>query len=157
MLQEMHESWSDLLLLGANDYYGRKVRALQILPGRERTTIDVPDCSRPWSEEVEPIWQWLRRDWQYEVPEDSVAVTDLNTLRGSPVVEAARWEADEWELFSGQGDRFSRDEIRIVPLSTLLAFDGSLLPVTKLAIGEAAYRPTRGAEWLNWHAPSSTT
>ena len=61
VLGDVHESWSEMLLLGAFDFYNSKdIRALHIIPDREHWTIDIPDMSQPWSIERASAWQWLR-------------------------------------------------------------------------------------------------
>jgi hypothetical protein len=102
-------SWSKRLLLGANDYYGvEAVPAWQIVPDGEHTTVDVPDMSVELGSRFEPVWQWLDARWPHEVAGDLGVTTNLDALRGEPITELTRWEADEWEMFSGAGPRFSR-------------------------------------------------
>lgn len=150
-LRRVHKSWSTFLMLGARDYLQLDVvHALQIIPDEEHITIDVPDCSGSFSPTSEPIWQWLDSDWQFPVPPLSTAVTDLETLRGQLVIEAARWEEDQWELFSGPGDEFPSDQVRVVPFGTLLGFDSSLVRVTELGIGKGLFRGSGDAEWVDW-------
>lgn len=48
----------------------------------------------PWDKEKEPVWQWLFEKWQFSVPEDSIAVTNIDALRGKKVTEAVRREED---------------------------------------------------------------
>jgi len=151
LLCDVEDSWSRSLLLGAMDYYQKDViAALQVVPQGDRVTIDVPNCSNARTSNTQPIWQWLDKPWQFPVPATSTSVTDLSSLRGAAIIEAARWEEDQWELFSGPGDQFRPDEVRIVPLGTLLAFDESLVPVTALAVGDGIYREDSQGEWNEW-------
>src|SRR6516225_7429416 len=127
--------------MGALDYYkSTNVAALQIVPDAQHATIDVPDLSLPWSASSEPIWQWLEQPWKLDIPKDSTAVTDLQALQGKQITEAMRWEEKEWELFSGAGPEVKQEEIRVVPLGTLLAADSSLAGIADLTIGSGAWR-----------------
>lgn len=150
-LRSVDVSWSSCLLLGALDFYGvSAVRAMQIVPDDEHWTIDVPDLSRPWSAEAEPVWQWLHRSWTEVVSPESVAVTNLRALRGEQVTEAARWEADQWELFVGPGPDVASEDARVVPLGTLLARDESLREVVRLEVGQALWRESKEMGWQKW-------
>jgi hypothetical protein len=143
-------SWSDRMILGALDYYERDtLPALQLVPEGEASTYDVPDASRPWDPDREPVWRRLDSSSDPELPVTWTAVVDLDALRGKPVSEAARWEEDDWELFSGPGPDFGQDDIRIVPLGLLLAYDPSLEPVAQLRVGEALWRDPPGP-WQPW-------
>lgn len=73
----------------------------------------------------------------------STAATDLAALRGDRVTEAARWEEGYWELTAGEGPNVPEDEVRIVPLGTLLAADPSLMPVVSLPVGGGLIRDFR--------------
>ena len=59
--------------------------------------------SQTWSPQSEPVWGWLAEDWNYPVPEKSIAATNLDALRGKPITEVMRWEEEEWEMFAGAG------------------------------------------------------
>jgi len=149
-LSAVDRSWTSKLILGALDYYNAsEVIAFQISPDPEHWTIDVPDLSVPWDAASEPCWQWLEKPWSYPVSKSSVAVTNLDALKGDPVTEVMRWEETEWELFAGSGPDVEQDEIRIVPLGTLLAADASLVSVTSLAAGKGLWRQP-GGEWNPW-------
>jgi hypothetical protein len=139
----VHDSWARELALGAFDVCGEDVRALQVVPGRR--TIDVPDLSRPWDPEVEPVWRWLHEPWTFPVPETSIAATGLDVLDGAPVTHAGRWEDDYWELFGAP----SGEEPELVPLGTLIAHDPTLAPVVALAVGETIRRAP-GGPWEPW-------
>jgi hypothetical protein len=150
-LTPVHDSWSEMLLLGALDFLGLKtVRALQIVPDEAHVTVDVPEMQRPFDPAVEPVWQWLRLPWPHDVPVASTATTNLDALRGSRVTEAARWEETVWELFAGAGPDVPAEDIRIVPLGTLLAVDASLAPVLGLQIGQALWRDEDDGDWQPW-------
>lgn len=148
-VNEVHHSWSDRLLLGARDYYACDVVGLQLVPGEALRTVDVPDMDLPWDAGRESVWRWLVEPWDFPVAPSSVAVTNLDALRGQLVSEAARWEDSDWELFAGAGPDVPRDQVRVVPLATLLGFDPSLEPVTDLDVGTAIHRVPPGP-WEPW-------
>lgn len=151
-LRQCDSSWTDLLMLGATDYYQKAhVSGLQIFPDESHTTIDVPDMSVPWSPGSAPVWQWMKEAWTYSVPRSSHAITDLNALRGSRITEACRWEEDYWELFAGAGPDIPKEQTRIVGLGTLLATDPSLAAVLELKIGSGIWRED-DSEWRVWEA-----
>src|SRR5579864_1023121 len=151
-LRKVHGSWAAKLMLGAFDYYQKQdIPALQIVPDEAHWTVDVPEMSVPWSGTTEPVWQWLCEPWTHPVPEGSTAATDLAALRGERITEAARWEEDEWEICHADGPSVPKEEMRVVPLGTLLGADKSLLPVVHLKVGEGLlrdYDPT--SEWRPW-------
>jgi len=150
-LRRVDSSWAKIMMRGALDYYSTAdVPALQVVPDEDHWTIDIPDLSRPRTTESEPVWQWLSEPWAFAVSDRSVAVTNLDALRGKPITEAARWEIDQWELFAGAGPDVPRSEIREVPLGTLLATDPSLFVVTELEIGKGLWRDGADGTWHNW-------
>ena len=148
----VHASWARELMIGAQDFYNPSfVPASQIIPDKSHLTIDVPDLSQPWSSVSEPIWQWLREPWLLPVPATSSAITNIAALQGARVTEAARWGADEWELFASPESDLDIDDVRIVPLGTLLATDASLEPIASLPVGKALRRDLKGG-WREWHS-----
>ncbi|MCU1333501.1 MAG: hypothetical protein JWM08_2493 [Candidatus Angelobacter sp.] len=150
-LRKVDSSWAAEFMLGAFDYYQKRaIPALQIVPEKAHWTIDVPNMSVPWSATKEPVWQWLHEPWTYPVPEGARAATDLAALRGERVTEAMRWEEDEWEIFVGDGPNIPEDELRMVPLGTLVGADESVVPVVNLAIGEGLLRDDPDSEWRPW-------
>ena len=137
-------------MVGALDFYRETdLPALQIVPDEAHWTIDVPDLSEPWSAKASPIWQWLQEPWRYPVPSKSKAVTNLAALRGERITEAMRWEEDEWDLFAGPGPDVPKDEIRVIPLGTLLGHDETLGSVVNLPIGSGLWRDD-ASEWHPW-------
>lgn len=148
--RQVHASWATELLLGAFDYYREKsIEAFQIVPDAAHWTIDVPDLSQPWSPALAQGWRWLKEQWNYPVPKDSVALTDLNALRGATLTDVMRWEEDQWGIFSGAGSDAPDSERRVVPLGVLLAADESLLPAVDLPVGTGFWRDA-GSEWRRW-------
>jgi hypothetical protein len=150
VLRRASSSWAAEFMLGAFDYYQkREIPALQIVPDTAHWTIDVPDMAAPWSATREPIWRWQREAWTYPVSKEATATTNLAALHGERVTEAVRWEEDNWELFAGAGPDVSKDELRIVPLGTLLAADPSLVAVINLEVGAGLWRDDI-SEWHPW-------
>lgn len=153
-LQPSDPSWIELMALGALDFYGGVTPFMQIRPDESNLTIDTPDLSKAWSLIAEPVWQWLKVPWQHPVPSMSTATTNLAALRGSRVTEAARWAEDEWELFSGSGPDTPEEDIRVMPLATLLGFDPSISEVVNLGVGQAAWRNEDELSWNDWKPAS---
>ena len=148
--REVETSWATALMLGAFDYYpGRSIEAYQIVPDEAHSTIDVPDLSQPWSPTHTPGWRWLNEAWTYPVPKDSVALTDLDVLRGARITEVMRWEEDQWEIFSCSGPEIPESERRVVPLGVLLEADKSLLPAVDLRV-ETGFWRSEDSEWHPW-------
>ncbi len=155
-LRKVDPSWSKELMLGALDFYQvKEITVSQIVPDDDHWTIDVPDMSQPLIFSTAIAWKWLCQPWAYSVPEKSTVITDLAALRGERITEATRWEEDEWEIFAGAGPDIPKDEIRIVPLETLLASDESLHPVLDLPIGEGFYR-NEDSDWHPWRKSEET-
>jgi hypothetical protein len=145
-----HTSWRKETVLAALDYYSREdVDVLQLVPVGSIRTIDVPDASVPLDPGGEPVWRWMVEPWPFDVSPHSIAVTNLDALRGDPVTEATRWEETEWEIFAGVGPDTPEDEVRVVPLATLLGYDESLEPVTRLGVPGAIRRFPDGP-WADW-------
>ena len=152
-LRKADLSWTRKLMLGAVDFYGNtSIQAWQVVPEPAHWTLDIPDMYKPWSASEEPVWQWMHVPWPFPVSSASTAVTNLVALRGERVTEAARWEEDQWEIFANAGNDAPppQDEMRIVPLGTLLGADPSLVPVTSLAIGDGIFRDPEEGEWKVW-------
>lgn len=156
-LRDVDASWCSSLLLGALDFYGvDHIAAHQIVPEGDRWTIDVPALNRPWSAKSEPVWQWVQEPWLYPVPKDCTVVTNLDALRGKAITEVARWEPDQWEMFAGAGPDVDKEDVRVVPLGTLLGADHSLEMVTTLEVGRGVWRDREELRWQPWTtAPDS--
>jgi hypothetical protein len=151
-LRKVDMTWAKDLMLGVFDYYHvDSLEAWQIVPDESHWTVDIPDLSRPWSPNAAPGWQWLHEKWTCPVPRDSVALTNLDALRGERVTEVVRWEEDEWEIFAGAGPDTTEAERRVVPLGILLAADPSLLPAVDLSVGAGFWRDAE-SEWHPWVA-----
>ncbi|MCK4743626.1 MAG: DUF4262 domain-containing protein [Sulfuriflexus sp.] len=150
-LRKVDPSWGRKLMLGVLDFYNvSEMPALQIIPDQTHWTIDIPDLTQPWSVVAEPVWRWLDEEWEYEIPEQSTVVTNLDALRGGVVTEAMRWEEEQWELFSGAGPDVLNEEIREVPFGTLLGADPSLDFVVNLDVGKGLWRDIDELKWHPW-------
>jgi hypothetical protein len=155
-LRHVDPSWARTLMLGALDYYQKpEVAALQIVPDKDHWTVDVPNMTTAWSQEMPPLWRWLKEPWPYPVPVSSHALTNLDALRGTTVTEACRWEEDYWELFAGAGPEIQDEQKRVVPLGTLLAADPSLLRILDLPVGEGVWRE-KHSDWHVWQTAKQT-
>jgi hypothetical protein len=151
-LRTVDESWIKLLMLGALDFYqSTAIRAFQLVPDQLHETLDVPKMDRPWNPALEPAWRWLHQKWPYAIPMQSVAITNLNALRGERITEVMRWEEDEWEIFAGAGPEVLQEDRRVVPLSVLLAVDETLLPAVDLVVGSGLWRDVE-SPWHPWGA-----
>jgi hypothetical protein len=78
------------------------------------------------------------------------AVTNLAALRGEAVTEASRWGVDGWELFAGSGPDTPQEELRVVPIATLVGSDQSLLKVLSLDVGKSLWRESGEDAWHDW-------
>ena len=93
---------------------------------------------------------WLKSPWNYPIPKRSIAITNLDALKGKAIAEAARWEENEWELFAGAGPDVDKADVRIVPLGTLIGADSSLEAAAGLDVGQALRRDPDDLEWREW-------
>lgn len=151
-VSEVDPSWSQLLMLGAFDFYQTsEIKACQVSPEPHNKTLDVPDLTIKFNAVVEPIWKWLTLDWPYPVPVDSIVITNIASLYGQKTTEATRWEEKEWEIFVGSGLDIDKESTCIVPLATLLGIDNSLEPVLNLHIGKGIWRDSIELTWHEWN------
>ncbi|SDG56841.1 hypothetical protein SAMN04487996_12020 [Dyadobacter soli] len=150
-LSSVDKSWSRLVALGAYDFYDQDdIQFVQILPDKEHITMDIPDMSMKFDSCFNPVWQWLIRNWDYSVPRNSTAVTNLKVLRGEKATEAMRWEVDQWEIFSGAGPDVPKEDLRVVPLGVLLGIDQSLEQTIHLQVGTGLWRDPVHLVWNSW-------
>jgi hypothetical protein len=148
-LRTAHPTWVTRLALGARDYYQRDIVAFQLVPDAAHHTIDVPDMRAAYNSKREPVWQCLDKPWPYKIDEDSSVATNLAALRGAPITEVVRWEADYWEAFAGDGTQTKPANIRFVSPLVLIAGDPALAPILKLEVGNGLCRTSRG-KWQTW-------
>ncbi|HUQ02973.1 MAG TPA: DUF4262 domain-containing protein [Kofleriaceae bacterium] len=147
-LRRADPTWVRWLLCCANAYYRHDVAAYQIVPDRDHWTVDVPDMTTPWSVESAPAWRFLRDLPPATFPASAHVATGLDVLRGTLVTRATRREPSYWEAFSNAP--LTMQQIRIVPLSTLLATDESLVDLFDLPIGQRRWRPASGHPWRRY-------
>ena len=150
-ISKADSSWSELLVLGTFDYYNQsEIEVWQILPDKNHHTLDIPDMSQVFNAASQPVWQWLSRKWDYHIPSNSMAVTDLKVLFGEKATEVMRWEQDDWEIFSGAGPDILDEDKRMVPLGVLIGIDKTLEPAVHLPIGKGLWRDSIELEWNDW-------
>ncbi|WP_330745909.1 DUF4262 domain-containing protein [Chryseobacterium sp. CP-77] len=150
--REVHKSWSELMMLGVYDYYKIETfPAYQILPDNGHYTFDIPDMSKEWDVN-NIIWKWLddRVKWDLGVPKDSQVTTEVAALFGKKVTEVTRWEENEWEAFTQSGEDVDKNNLRVVPIATLIGIDDSLKPILKLNIEDGLWREDGESEWNSW-------
>lgn len=150
--RQVHSSWSKLMILGVYDYYKiDSCNVYQIFPDNEHYTLDIPDMSIEWSAN-NIIWKWLddKIKWDLEVPKDSQVTIEVKTLFGEKVTEVTRWEENEWEAFTQNGEDINKDDLRVIPIATLLGIDNSLESILTLDIEEGIWRENENSEWNNW-------
>jgi len=147
-LGTVDSSWCKKLMLGVYDYYSvDEIMAYQIIP-IERT-LDTPLMSDALIPN-DPIWKWLYMDWNIDAPKNSYIITDLNALKGKTITEVAKWEDHVWEMFSGPGPDVEKEDIRIVPLGTILGIDATLKPILNLIVGQGLWRDNKDSSWQDW-------
>lgn len=151
-LQEIDPSWGPKMLLGALDFYGlEQINTYQINPDSAHWTVDIPNMRAPWDPAAQPVWRWLDAAWDLPVSPKSVAITNLDALKGRPITEAMRWEEREWEMFAGAGPDVDEGDVRRVPLGVMLGHDPTLGCVANLEIGSGVWRDDRDLRWHPWN------
>lgn len=151
-LSEVDSSWSKLMMLGVYDYYNiDDFKAYQIMPDQNHKSLDIPNMSNTWNNE-NIIWKWLDDTvkWNLDVPQNSRVITELKVLFGEKVTEVTRWEDDEWEAFSQNGDDVDKDDVRFIPISTLLGIDNSTQAILKLNVEDGLRRESGDSDWNEW-------
>ncbi len=147
-LVSVDQSWCEKLMLGVYDYYGvDEIKAYQIIP-LERT-LDTPIMSEAVIPN-DPVWKWLFMDWNINAPKNSYVITDFDAIKGKTITEASRWEDHVWEMFSGPGPDVKKEDIRIVPLGTILGIDATLTPIVDLTVGQGMWRDNKDSNWQDW-------
>ncbi|WP_342332531.1 DUF4262 domain-containing protein [Pedobacter sp. FW305-3-2-15-E-R2A2] len=147
-LTKVDSSWIKKLMLGVYDYYNvNEIIAYQIIP--EDRTMDTLLMSEPMIPK-DPIWKWLDINWDLDAPKNSYVITDIDSLKGKTIIELTRWEEHVWEMFSGAGPDVSENDIRTVPLGTILGIDSTLEVITKLTVGQGLWRDNKYSSWQDW-------
>lgn len=147
-LTKIDSSWAKKMMLGVYDYYKvDEIIAYQIIPVDR--TMDIPLMSEPMIPH-DPIWKWLDINWDIDAPKNSYVITDIDSLKGKTIVELTRWEENVWEMFSQPGPDVSENEIRTVPLGTILGIDSTLEVITNLAVGQGLWRDHKCSSWQDW-------
>lgn len=150
-LHLISESWPDELFLGAIDYYGCRPKFMQIYPGEDSLTMDVPRLFGSWSVEDFPVWKWLEEDWNYSIPPKSIALTDTDILGGHAKAEVAcRFGKEYWEIYSRQPEEIEDQYKRFSPLGTILALYPDIEAATRLRSGHAIERFQNQSDWRPW-------
>jgi len=147
-LVTVNSSWCEKLMLGVYDYYSvDEITAYQIIP--IEGTLDTPLMSDAVILN-DPVWKWLYMDWNIDAPKNSHVITDLNALKGKTITEVAKWEDHVWEMFSEPGPDVEKEDIRIVPLGTILGIDATLEPILNLIVGQGLWRDNKDSSWQDW-------
>lgn len=147
-LDAVDSSWAENLMLGVCGYYRlNKIKAYQIVPAER--TLDVPLMSNELNTN-DPIWKWLLIEWNINAPKNSYVITDLNALKGKTITEAMKWEDHVWEMFSEPGPDVKKEDIRIVPLGTILGIDATLNSIIDLSVEQGLWRDDKDSSWQNW-------
>lgn len=150
-LRKVHSTWSDLTMLGVKDYFDiENFNSMQIIPDIDHWTLDIPDMTKKWESKSETIWKGLSDDWNYEAPNSSNIVTNIDALKGETITEVMRWESDEWEMFAGPGPDVEKDQIRVVPLGVMIGIDSTLTKSLELEIGKGIWRDDKSDKWTDW-------
>ena len=141
-------SWCEKLMLGVYDYYSvDQITGYQII-SKDRT-LDTPLMSEAVIPN-DPLWKWLYMDWNVDAPKNSYVITDLDALKGKTITEVAKWEDHVWEMFSGPGPDVKKEDIRTVPLGTILGIDATLKPIVNLTVGQGLWRDNKDSGWQDW-------
>lgn len=151
-LSPVNNTWCKKMMLGVYDYYNiENFIAYQVLPNKKHFTLDIPNMSIVWSPE-DIVWKWLDDNisWDLGIPKDSKVITELNVLFGDKVKEVMRWEENEWEAFTQNGENIDKNDIRILPITTLLGIDNTLTSILNLDIGKGYWRSDENSEWNDW-------
>lgn len=148
-LLEMHSSWKNKMIFGAYDYYKLdSIKALQILPIGDKL-LDVPIMSEPFDKN-NPVWKWLSIEWNKNAPKTAYVITNVQFLQGGTITEIMRYEDGYWEMFVGNTDDVSDDDVRVLPLGVMIGIDSSLEDAIQLSIGNGIWREDKEAGWKDW-------
>lgn len=142
------DAWVHALALGAVDFYGADdVKVFQLIPPSRHLTLDVPRMDSRIEPQSQRGWRWLVEPWPYSLSIDSSVAINLDALFGSDVTYVSRWPGDEWEMFAGDPESVSEEDMRVVNFSFALALDSTLETVLCLEESQVALRTNRGSSW----------
>lgn len=113
----------------------RDVRVMQIVPVGSGCTRDVPDMR--FAVRDNPVWKFLESE---NGGQKLWVVCDLAILRGAPAVHIARWEVDQWEVFSTPPSEVNNDDARVIPAATMIGLDPRLADILEMSIGVVQQR-----------------
>ncbi|MCA9793555.1 MAG: DUF4262 domain-containing protein [Candidatus Eremiobacteraeota bacterium] len=151
-LRPVDPSWSERLLLGAHDYWSKRVPAWQLIPEAEHKTIDMPNLAVPFC--VEPTWRFYEEDWPHSVDPASPVLTHLAALRGPLIQQLVRWRPDFWEMYTDSAQEIDESQIIHTPLGVLVAYDPTLTAAFDVPLGTGLYRsldePGKPGPWQFW-------
>lgn len=151
-LVSVDDSWNKKMILGVYDYYNiNECKSYQILPEQSNQTKDIPDMSKEWNSQ-DIIWKWLDDNilWDFNIPRNSKVTTEVDVLFGKRITEVMRWEEDEWEGFTRNGEEVDKDDIRVVPIATLIGIDDTLKSIVNLPLEKGLWRDDENSQWNNW-------
>lgn len=156
-LMPVHVSWAQRLLVVAATYHERPaVDAVQAVPSGG--WIDIPRTSVPLDLSIERPWRWLDDEWPYACSSRTRVFTDLDVLRGSPIVEVIHEREpgglNSWTMRAHAAAAGAEQEGRVVPIGTVLAIDPTVALTLDLKPGEFAVRDGPQADWQAWELPS---
>ncbi|SHF10539.1 DUF4262 domain-containing protein [Chryseobacterium vrystaatense] len=152
-LREISDSRKTKMMFGVYDYYEvNNFRAYQIIPEKAHYTLDIPNMNNQWNSNNDIIWKWLDDSikWDLDVPEESTVITEIDVLLGKKATEIMRWEKDDWQIFTQDGNNIDEDNLRVVPITTILGIDETLLPIIKLNLGKGLWRSEDELIWNDW-------
>lgn len=150
-ITKVHPTWSEKLILGAADYYqSPTIKAMHLTIEEKFQTLDCADLTKPFGKTAMSAWKWLACKWPFKIPEESMALTNLNALFGKRLTQIACWENDTWAVFSGFTENQPYSRIREVALGTFLGIDSSLEFIPRMKLNDSFWRARGKTEWEDW-------
>jgi len=150
-LRKIHESWSEIMLLGAKDFFNfDDIPSCQIYPCNDKISFDVPNMDEIFLPNSQPIWSWLTNENNSTFPIDSKVIVNKDILFGAKALEIMRWEENEWEIYSTNSDNLNEHDMRIIPLTTMIGAESTLGRILDLEVGKGLVRKLPSNEWEDW-------
>ena len=150
-LKRVHPTWSSLLMIGVQDYFGiQDFESFCIVPLETGATIDLPNVTITYRNTHAGCWRWLTDPWTYTIPRESTVTTNISALHGESILELVRVDTDEWEAFSVPSPNLDVGDVRVIPIGVLLASDKTLMSATELMVDTGLYRDDGGSPWVDW-------